>query len=174
MMRLVALLLGFALLTGCASDPNSGYAFGSAFDEGVGSVSVPQFENLTFTTGIEADLTDALVKRIQGHTPWRVATQGAADTVLTGVVTDVRYTELSRKPGLGFVQEQGFQMTVDFTWTDARTGEALVERRNFSTASTFIASRSTEGDPGERPTVGQREAIDEMAEAIVAQLRSRW
>lgn len=164
-----AALLGLA---GCASDPHKGYVFGSTYDAGVRTVAVPVFDNTTFTPGLEQTLTEAIVKRIQSSTPWRIAGRGSADTVLTGVIDDARLNLLTSTPGTGFMQEQTLTLRVAFTWIDNRTGEVRVQRERFSVASSFTPARGAAGEPGERIEIGQRAAIDELARAIVAELRA--
>lgn len=160
--------------TGCSSDPTRGYALSSTYDRGVSTVSVPIFRNETFVTGLEFDLTDAVIKRIQAQTPWAVTASDRADTQLTGTITDVTYTTLSGSPGTGLIQEQALAVTVDFTWRDNRSGRVLVARERFRATSTFIASPGPGDTRGERPEIGQRDAVGELSEAIVSELRSSW
>lgn len=172
--RGVALLAAAMVFTpfGCASDPHKGYAFASTYDRSVRTIAVPVFDNASFTPGLEQTLTEAIVKRIQSNTPWRVVGRDSADTVLTGTIEDVRFQQLTRTRGTGFVQEQIFTLRAGFTWRDNRTGETRVRREHFSASSTFTPARGLGGEPGERVEIGQRAAIDELARAIVAELRS--
>lgn len=162
-----------AAVAGCAADPTEGYALGWSFDESIETVSVPIFENRTYVTGLEATLTDAIIKRIQGRTPWAV-TSGTADSTLVGEIVAVERRALSDSPVSGFVQDQAITLVVEFTWRDNRTGETLAEARRFRATSAVVPSRGLDGAPGERPEIGQRDAIAEMAEAIVGRMRSRW
>lgn len=160
------------LAGGCASDPNSGYVLGTTYDTGVRTVAVPIFENTTFTPGLEQQLTEAIIKEIQATTPWRITGRDRADTVLTGMIDQAELALLTRTRGTGLVQEQILTIRVNFTWRDSRTGEVRVERERFSAASTFVAARGVSGEPGERIEVGQRGAIDELARAIVNEMRA--
>lgn len=160
------------LAGGCASDPNRGYVLGTSYDAGVRTVAVPIFENTTFTPGLEQQLTEAIIKEIQASTPWRITGRDRADTVLTGVIDRAELGLITRTRGTGLVQEQMLTIRVNFAWRDSRTGEVRVERERFSAASTFVAARGIAGEPGERIEVGQRSAIDELARAIVHELRA--
>ena len=160
------------LLAGCAGSPHEGYVFASTYDQAVRTIAVPVFDNTTFTPGLETVLTEAIIREIQASTPWRIAGQEGADTVLTGTLTDADLFTLTNTPGTGMAQEQTLSLTVDFTWRDNRTGEARVRRDRFTATSAFIPSRGIEGDPGERVEIGQRDAVDELAEAIVNELRA--
>lgn len=163
---------GICALTGCASDPHKGYVLGSTFDSGVRSVSVPVFRNASFTPGIEQALTDAVVKEIMAHTPWRVVNGGRADTELAGAITGTELHTLTNTPGTGLVQEQALTMRIDFTWRDNRDGMIRMERRNFAATTTFIPARGVSGEIGERIEIGEREAIEELARAIVGEMRA--
>jgi hypothetical protein len=166
--RLLALKLAAGACVGCASD--SGYRFADAYRTDVRTVAVPIFANSTFSHGLEATLTDALVKEIHRTTPWRVAPADAADTILTGAITDVDLRRLSRGSETGMVQEVAVQLTVTFEWKRTATGEVMVSRSNFRAAEPFVPARGAR----ERLNLGERAATDQMARDIVAELRSSW
>lgn len=157
-------------LGGCSTDPTRGYAPAGAYDASVRTVSVSNFENQTFSRGLELRLTDAIVKRIQRRTPYRVVPAERADTALSGAITGVDLRRLSDDPQTGLAQEESYQITIRFAWVDNRTGEARVVRENFSAAGVFAPARGA----GERIEVGQRDAIDELAQAVVESMRSGW
>lgn len=165
-----AFAVGALAFGGCSSDPRSGYAFESAHDATIRTVSVPMFQNPTFARGLEVELTDAIVKEIQRSTPWRVTRDESANAILSGTLTDQRLRRLSTGRNSGLVQEMQVQLTVDFDFKDRRTGKTLVSRRSFAAADTFIPSTGI----GERIEAGQRSAIERLARDIVAELRSAW
>lgn len=170
-----AALLALALfplagLTACASDPTQGYALTPSHDETVRTVAVPIFQNPTFARGVEIELTDAIIKEIQAHTPWRVAPEGTANTVLTGTLTDQRLRRLSTERNTGLVQEMDVELTVDFEWKDSRTGKVLIARKSFTASDTFVPTKGI----GERLESGQEAAVQRLARDIVAELRSSW
>jgi len=169
MIRCLGLILCL-LLGACASDPTRGYALASAYREDVRTVSVPVFDNTTFSHGLEIQLTDAVIKEIHRTTPWRVAPSEGADSSLTGTITASNLRVLSRQRGTGLAQELAVQLTVSFEWKDSRTGEVLVARQNFRAADTFTPSQGVE----ERLELGERAAIDRLARDIVAELRTSW
>ncbi len=161
---------GMLLSGGCAVDPTQGYSSSPTYDQDIRSVTVPVFANETYASGLEAHLTDAIIKEIQSRTPWVVVPSGGT-TTLNGVITsgDAPRT-LSTNRETGLVEEQAVQVTVDFEWRDNRTGETLVARRGFSSAATFIPARPV----GERFETGQYGAVQELARDIVGEMRSKW
>jgi len=171
MRLLVVCSTGLALLAGgCASDPKEGYSFDSTYREDIATISVPIFENATFEHGLEAELTDAIIKEVHRTTPWRVAPRELADSTLSGTITDAELRKLSTQDKSGLVQELAVELTVRFEWKENRTGKVLVARRNFKTAEPFVPGRGAQ----ERLEIGQRSAVDQMARDLVAELRNAW
>jgi hypothetical protein len=162
--------IGWALLGGCSTDPARGYAWTSTFASDVATVSIPIFKNETFATGIESQLTEALVKEIQRTTPWVVTNGRSADTTLLGTITGIELDRLTATPGTGLVLEQIATIEIDFEWVDNRTGEPRVSRERMRASTIFVPTRTT----GERLETGQRDAIAELSRAIVGELRSNW
>ena len=155
---------------GCASDPSRGYSFESTYDQGVRSVAVPVFDNYSFELGVDAELTEAVIKEIQRSTHWVVVGSSNADTTVTGVITDVRLETLSLTPGVGLVGEQGVRITIDFDWRDNRTGKLLASKRGLSTMEAFVPARGT----GEPLQIGRSAAAQAMAREVVRSMRSGW
>jgi hypothetical protein len=170
----VALLASCFLISafgaGCSSNPRSGYSFASTFPTDVRSVNVPVFENYSFQTGLEADVTEAIIKEIQRGTPMRVVQSESADSKLRGVIRTAEIRRLSLDQTTGLTQELAIDITVDFDWVDLRSGKTLSARRNFSSADTFVPARQT----GERIDVGKTGAAQRLAREIVNELRSAW
>ena len=165
------LIAPLCLLFGaCSSDPTQGYSFRSARQSNIHTVCVPVFDNQSYFHGLENELTEAIVKEIQRETPWVVVNTGAAQTTLTGSITDGRLQPLSTSSTSGMVMEQGVQLTVDFEWRDSRTGEVLVSRKNFTALQSFVPARGT----GESIDLGEHAAIQQLATGIVNELRSSW
>jgi hypothetical protein len=159
-----------AILAGCASDPTQGYSARPVHSESIRTVAVPIFENTTFATGLEAELTEAIVKEIQRTTRWSVVRSTGADATLEGAVTSSDFRRLSGDPVTGLDQEMGVDIRVDFDFKDNRTGRVLVGRRGFAATETFVASRRV----GELPQVGRTGTVQALARDIVAELRDTW
>lgn len=155
---------------GCASDPQSGYAMASPYRLDISTVEVPIFANDTFEPYLEEALTDALIKEIHRTTPWRVTSDGNAETVLSGSITDVMMRRLSTQDGSGLTQELAVEVAVSFEWKRRTDGQVLVARRNFRTSDPFVPGRPVR----EGREIARRGALDDMARAIVAELRSSW
>jgi hypothetical protein len=158
----------------CVAVAGCGYTWGTTYSQSVRTVAVPVFDNATFVLGIEGDLTDAVGKELQASTPWRITNEANADTTLVGTIRRAETTPLSQVRGAGIVQESAVTLVVDFEWRDNRTGEVILQRRNFQALSTFVPARGEDGQPGERIELGIRGATDELAARIVDELRNSW
>ncbi|MCC6677228.1 MAG: hypothetical protein IT436_08790 [Phycisphaerales bacterium] len=158
------------LLAACASDPAQGYSFKPLHDENIRTVAVPVWDNETFSTGLEVELTEAIIKEIQRTTRWAVVPAAEADSVLSGSITGSELRRFSSDSKTGLVEEMGVELRVDFDWQDNRTGRSLVARRAFSALDTFVPAEGT----GERIEKGQHGAVQQLARDIVAELRTTW
>lgn len=172
MMRRAALaaLLVTGACVSCASNPREGYVWGSSFDTSIKSVAAPMWTNETFHHGLEARITEALVKEIQRSTPWRVAPVGEADTTLTGVLKRVELRKLSTARASGLAEEVSVELTIDYTWKNTRTGKTLAARRDMRIVESFVPALGV----GERIEVGESAAVDAAARGIVGSMRSGW
>ncbi len=155
-------------LAGCASDPTSGYSFSSSYDARVRRVAVEVFQNQTFHSGLESDLTTAVIRRVQSDTPWDVTGGDTAQTTLTGVIRDVQIGRLTQDTQGGITQQASVRLTVDFTWRSNVTGRELARRSGLAVTESFSPAA---GEPLE---VGLSAAADEMAGAILEAMRSVW
>ncbi len=118
-------------LPSCQSDwSNSffGYQAGQAalYDTCIHTVRVPIFQNHTLLRqGIEFDLTRAVVREINLKTPYKVVGADAdADTELAGTIITFTKGTLNVNP-LNEIREQETDLTVELSWRNLRTGEAL-------------------------------------------------
>lgn len=164
------LLCGLACLPACSADPAQGYSFKPLHDENYRTIAVPVFDNETFSTGLEIELTEAIIKEIQRTTRWAVVPAGEADTVLSGSITGSELRRFSADSETGLVREMGVELRVDFDWQDNRSGRSLVARRGFAALDTFVPAQGT----GERIEKGQHGVVQLLARDIVAELRSTW
>lgn len=166
------LVVGIAAIApagGCSSDPRQGYAFKGTHSDEIRTVSVPVFENHTYATGLEAELTEAVIKEIQRTTGWTVS-QGSADATLKGSVrsSDLRRLGVDRVTGLE--SEVGVDMRVDFELRDNRSGRVLTARKGFGAMDSFAPSIRA----GERQEIGRTATVATLARDIVAELRDAW
>ena len=161
--RLVSVLaLALGGLTGC------GYSTARPFPTDIQTIHVEMFQSKEFRRELEFRLTEAIAKRIEMDTPYRLAPRAMADAVLSGEVLEVK----NRTFGDDFRSDQpreiGSAMIVRFRLQDMRSGDTLVERPRFVYQTSYI------------PPVGETfdnavtRATDGLAEAIVEAMETEW
>lgn len=161
--------LSVLIVSGCRDvDPRAGYTSRSLHKDSIKSVQVNMFSTKEFRRGLEFELTEALVKRIEADTPYKVLKGSQADTVLDGQLVAVRQAVLSNTYDEDLPAEKQQQMVVNFTWKDRRTGQVLAEGKNIRVVAEYIPPA------GETFFTGQQELADEMARKIVNQMRQPW
>src|SRR5438045_2792004 len=110
---------------------NQWYQWRSLYREDVRTVAVPIFKNKDFRRGVEFSLSKAVVNQIEMRTPYKVVAREKADTILEGEIVDIRLHTLSESTRSAIPQEQLYDIKVNFTWKDQRTGIVLCNRTNF-------------------------------------------
>jgi hypothetical protein len=131
-MRLCLLMAGLSLC-GCA-----GYSDESLFPRDVSSVCLKMFDNQSFRRGLEYELSDALAKRIETETPYKiVSNQDIADTVISGQITSIGELALSTDRDIGVVLEKEVEMQAVVTWKNLKTGELLIDHSPVAASASY-------------------------------------
>ena len=157
-----------AALCGC------GYQFGHLADPTVRSVAVPTFSSVADRRGLELQLTEAVVQQIQTRTPFRIAHEENADTVLRGRIVGVRKRGLSRSL-TGDPREVEFAPAVEVTWEDRR-GQVLGTRSVPIAADVVpVLSTGTQAvELGQTRATAYQEAVDRLARQVVDLMELPW
>ena len=131
---LVLFMLGLILvLTGCQTWDGQltlgRYTTRPNYESSIRTVRIPVFINKTQVfqgnSGIENELTQAVIREVESKTPFKVLPANAeADTELTGVITSFTKGIINRNQ-LNEVREAETYLTVEVVWKDLRTGEIL-------------------------------------------------
>jgi hypothetical protein len=168
----VVLLLAAGGLAGCSDDPSQGYSVASQYRSGISSVAVPIWDRGpdVYRRGLEKRITEAVIKRIELNTPYKVTTRDVADTELTGKLTQISQQVMNVDPDTGAARELEMTLTVSFTWRDLRSGKTLAHRKSFSAAGNYIPQAPL----GEDFFQGSEDVINRLAERIVEQMEAPW
>lgn len=126
MLRKASLLLILTLLAGCSAESMKdfnifGYSLGSRARPNVKTVRVPIFRNTTFFRDIEYELTQAVIKRIEDTTPYKVV-NGSADAELLGTIK-IGASHVLLQNELNEARNRDFTMIVEVSFVDTRTGQ---------------------------------------------------
>src|SRR5207249_8530021 len=87
---------GYSQTGGENNKQQSGYHWSSLYREDIQTVAVPIFTNKDFRRGVEFILTEAVIKQLELHAPYKVVPKERADTILEGQLTSVHIGTLSR------------------------------------------------------------------------------
>jgi len=156
--------------TSCETDPTVGYSSSSLYPKQYQSIAIPIFQNSTMTRDVEFMLTDAIIKEIQVRSPYRVVDKHVAETILTGTITSMKLSTLSRSQTTGLDNEVLFKVVIDFEWYDQVNGNRIVGRKDFASSAVFIPSR-----PSSEPLeIGQFAVVQQLASDIIDQMQASW
>ena len=153
----------------CALSSGCGYSSKRPFASDIETVHVEMLHSREFRRELEFYLTEALVKRIEMDTPYRIADKKDADTVFSGEILEVRQNVLGHQYKTDDPREIGATVAMRYRWTDQRTGEILVERPCFVHTDAYIPPAGESFIKG----VAVR-GLDRMAERIVETMETGW
>ena len=153
--------LAIFLFTGC------GYHFsgsGARLPEGIRSVSIPIFANQTIQTGIESEVTRALVEKFTSAKQLQVTGQSEADALLSGNVTSFVTSPSAVTLGTQTATEYRATLNVKVTFKRQRDGKVfwkgeMSEWRNYPVVADLAVTESN-----------KQEAIRQASELLAERL----
>ncbi len=153
----------------CGCGEMSGYSNESLFPAEVSSVYVEMFDNRSFRRGVEYELTDALGKRIEAETPYKIiSSRDRAETVISGRIEQVNESVLSSERETGRALERAVELRAVVNWKNLKTGELLIDNRSVS-ASASYSEWQNQGF-----NYASTLAANKLAEKIVELMERQW
>ena len=154
-------------LSGC--DGVAGYSNESLFPDDVYSVCLEMFDNQAFRRGVEYELSDALAKRIEVDTPYKIVSDlDRADTVISGQIVSIGEMALSIDREVGTVLEKEVQIQAVVSWKNLKTGQLLIDH------ITVNASASYSDYQMQDFKYASSLAANNLARKIVEQMERKW
>ena len=166
------MLVALVVSAGCA-----GYRVGtqSLYATDVQTVYVPMFQSVSFRRNLGERLTEAVVKEINLKTPYKVVANPPADTILTGrIVGEHKRTVIPST--VGGQREAEVLLRAEVTWIDNR-GNVIGQTGPIPLApeaALINDSASVIPEYGQSIATGQQQAIQRVAEQIVAMMEAPW
>ena len=171
-------MFGAVLLLGVTSGClGLGYHVGtkSLFGQDIKTVYVPIFESDLGRRGIAERLTEAVCKRIEARSPYKVVGRPDADSVLTGKISDEKafVTVVNR---FNDVRQRQGTLSVQITWKDRRNNDL----RQFGeipwneSSATVKATSHLIPEQGQSIATTEMEQIDCIADQIVGMMEIPW
>lgn len=151
-------------LSGC-----SGYTNNSLYTDQVRSVYVEMFDNTTYRRDLEYDLTDAIAKRIEAETPYKIiSNRNTADTVISGKITSWNQGALTIDRDTGRALQSQTVVRAVFSWKNLKTGQYIVQNVSISSSADYATWESQSKENAARV------AANKLAERIVEQMQMEW
>jgi len=167
MMILPALcLLTVICVGGC------GYTAKDQFRTGISTVCVPIWTRGpdVYRRNLEFRLTQAIIKRIELDTKYKVIGKNRADTLLTGSIDQISQATLSMNPDTGIPREMQVTFYVSFKWEDLRRNKTYVKKKNFTVATVYLPDAPFNEDFFR----GSEDLMDKLARRIVETMEAEW
>ena len=165
---LLVSLAGILLVLAGCNEPG-GYSTKSLYTEDVSTVYVEMFSNRSFQRGVEYKLTDALAKRIEANTPYKiVSSRNRADSVLSGYIGGARKAVLGIERETGRPLEKELLLNATVNWKNLKTGEMILEEK------VVVASSSYSEWQNQGIDYGSALASNKLAKKIVESMEEAW
>ena len=151
------------MLAGCR-----GYSNSWLHRQDVDTVYVEMFDTDSFRRGYEFKLTDAICKRIEAQTPYKIVSdRSVADTILGGSMS-VGVGVLAGERWTGRPLENEALVSVTVTWKNLKTGQVLVDNE------TVYGSTSYSPQMGQTVDYSVNQAVNKAAQKVVELMEQPW
>lgn len=161
-------ILATCVLAGCgySTDRDKVIRTTNSKNERIHTVALDVFASREFRRGLELQLTEALAKRLEAETPFKLAKKDRADTIITGEIREVRQSTLGRDFRTVRPRETAETVVVSFQWKDLRTGEILLDRPNYVQTVDYVRPL------GEDFYHASQRAMDRLSERIIEEMQT--
>lgn len=147
------------------------YRLGTTLPSHLRTVFVPTFENTTKKTGIEVDITNAVINYFRRDGNLKPVTEEEADSVLEGTITGWTRRVLGYRGSEGdVVDEYRLYVTAKIIFRDKRNSKTLIEGQQVRGYTDFLV----EGSLPESEEAAQPDAFKDLARRIVDDVVSVW
>jgi len=164
-----SILIAAACLGLCGCAEISGYSNESLFPQEVDSIYLEMFDNQTFRRGAEYELSDALSKRIEAETPYKiVSSRDRADTVISGQIVSIGVSALSTERETGRVLEKEVELQALVNWKNLKTGDLLIDNISVSASASYTEYQKQDFK------YASSLAANKLARKIVELMEKKW
>jgi len=127
------------------------------------------FDNQSFRRGVEYELSDALAKRIEAETPYKIiSSRDRADSIINGQIVSIDESVLSIEREVGRALEKEVQLTAVVSWKNLKTGELLIDNQSVSAQATFSEFQMQDF------SYASALAANNLAQKIVELMQKKW
>jgi len=155
------------LLGGCTGA--TGYSNATLFPGDISTVYLEMFDNRSFRRGVEYTLTDALAKRIEAQTPYKIVSdRDRADSVMSGQLVTIGEGILTIERDTGRALEKEVLLTAVVNWKNLKTGRLMLNNQNVTATASFSEFQSQDF------TYASAVAANKLATNIVQLMENPW
>jgi hypothetical protein len=123
----------------------------------------------SFRRGIEYTLTDALAKRIEAETPYKiVSSRNRADSIISGQLVAVGEGILTLEREIGRPLEKEVMLTAVVNWKNLKTGRLMINSETVAAAASYSQFQNQDF------TYASAVAANKLARNIVQLMESAW
>jgi hypothetical protein len=159
--------MAMAPLSGCIG--LGGYSNESLFPHDVTNVRLEMFDNRSFRRGVEYELSDALAKRIEAETPYKiVSSKDRADSVISGQLLTISETALTIDREVAQPLEKEVVLTAVVNWKNLNTGQLMISNRTVTAAASYSEFQNQDF------TYASARAANKLAQKIVELMERNW
>jgi hypothetical protein len=160
-------ILSCLCLCGCSE--TTGYSNRPLYTPEVRTIYVEMFKNQSFYRGVEYEMSDALAKRIEAETPYKIVSdREKADSEISGQVLSVGQSLLSIERERGTALEKEVQIRALVNWKNLNTGSLLIDSRQVSASAGYSPLQSQDFN------YASRLAANNLAQRIVELMEEGW
>ncbi len=165
---IVAALSYVALgVPGCGR--STGYSNASLFPDDVQSIYLEMFDNRSFRRGTEFTFSNALAKRIEMETPYKiVSNRDHADSVMGGQLVAISESILTLERELGKALEKEVVLTAVVNWKSLKTGRLMINNQAVTAAASYSEFQ------GQDFTYASAVAANKLAQEVVQLMENPW
>ena len=147
----------------------AGYSNQTLFPADVSSVCLEMFENESFRRGVEYKLSDALSKRIEAATPYKIiSSKDRADSVISGQIVQVDELVLSVERETGLPLEKELLLKAVVNWKNLKTGQLLIDNKSVTSQATYSTYQNQDF------SYASALAANNLARRIVELMEKEW
>jgi hypothetical protein len=139
------------------------------FPSDVNNVYLEMFDNRSFRRSIEFTLSDALAKRIEVDTPYKIVSdRDRADSVMNGQITLAGESILTIERDVGRALEKEVVLTAVVNWKNMKDGKLMINSRTVTATASFSEFQRQDF------TYGATVAANKLAQNIVELMKNPW
>ena len=162
-------MLGISALAAAGCANSTGYSNASMFPDDTESIYLEMFDNRSFRRGIEYTFSNALAKRIETETPYKiVSSRDRADSVMSGQLVAVGESILTLERELGRALEKEVVLTAVVNWKSLKTGRLMINNQTITAAAGYSEFQDQD------LTYASALAANKLAENVVELMENQW